>query len=1131
MQAAQLEMSSLSYQLNGRAISAAEFTAAACNPKHSVVVEACAGSGKTWLLVSRMLRLLLQGAAPNEILAITFTRLAAQEMRERLDSLLRQLALADDGEARQLLLERGVESAQLELYLPKARQLYARLLGSSQNLTIDTFHSWFGRLLKLAPLASGIPHGYELQEQAGDIEKAAYQDFMRLQARDDQRELHQALCLLIDQLGDASCRNLLQAFLARRAEWLVCQSGFFAGTPAQWLQELCGVDAQRDARLEIFSNDNLRRRILAVASILGEGSVANQKNAALLAAAFAGEQDVAAFELAYSGFYDKSAKLRSHSYQTKALKSAVAKHRTDANVEGFRSEVEDLAEQLQILKKRSAEKQVLEINEALFLCGQTLIDCYQRRKQALRVLDFNDLEWLTFRLLQNEELANFLHMRLDARYKHILLDEFQDTNPLQWSIVQSWLAAYSEAQAAPSVFIVGDPKQSIYRFRRAEPRVFAAARDGLAAQGALLLRTSQTRRNANAIVMSLNQAMAANPLYLPQATSSDLPGDVWHLPLIGQKQNDDAEEPDTGALTNPEVEDVQTIELHEDKWQIRNPLQQALEEAENTQRYLEGQQLARALWQLRQRRLSEPQASWSWQQVMLLVRRRTHLSAYEKALREAGIPFVSNRRGGLLETLEILDMIALVNVLLTPADNFSLAHALKSPVFGLTDHELKQLAALARAHQGSWWYGLLSQTENPDVSQAWLRAARLLVSWRDAANELSPHDLLDRIYFQGELILRYAAAVPASQRSQTQGNLEAFLELALNCGGGRYPSLSKFVQELEKLKAGKESESPDESPANSGIDAVQILTIHAAKGLEADIVVLLDANHSEGRADYQGILCHWPVQASEAAHFSAFWKKESRGLARERFFDQEEQLAQQENWNLLYVAATRARQVLLISGVSGKASDSWYQTLQTCSEAWCWEHVDMTQGPAQSSLTRFEIAAYQAQDLLILSEAMVQTQAQQEGVALHNLLERVCQTAKTWPIIIPEPEYIAAWVHIPLALASKVAERARRLFARPELQRFFDAHLYQKARNEMSILFEGELLRLDRVVWFENEIWVIDYKRSLNAGNRHDYHQQLARYRLAIQEIYRGIPVYCCLIAVNSETIDVNFEQNQNLLV
>ncbi|PWF47641.1 ATP-dependent exonuclease, partial [[Kluyvera] intestini] len=135
------------------------------------------------------------------------------------------------------------------------------------------------------------------------------------------------------------------------------------------------------------------------------------------------------------------------------------------------SEFNAVGTELRKLQGRSKEKQVLQLNRALFIAGRAYLDSYQEVKSEQRVLDFADLEWQAYRLLNDEASAAYLQTRLDARYKHILLDEFQDTNPLQWSIVRSWLRAYGGDAAQPSVFVVGDPKQSIYRFRRAEPRV------------------------------------------------------------------------------------------------------------------------------------------------------------------------------------------------------------------------------------------------------------------------------------------------------------------------------------------------------------------------------------------------------------------------------------------------------------------------------------------------------------------------------------------------------------------------------------------------------------------------------------------------------------------------------------
>jgi ATP-dependent helicase/nuclease subunit A len=547
----------------------------------------------------------------------------------------------------------------------------------------------------------------------------------------------------------------------------------------------------------------------------------------------------------------------------------------------------------------------------LFLAGASYLDRYNEIKAEQRVFDFSDLEWHAWRLLNNEEHAAYLQSRLDARYKHILLDEFQDTNPLQWSIVRAWLAAYGDDAARPSVFIVGDPKQSIYRFRRAEPRVFEAARELLQSQGARVLRTNQTRRNAAAIVDLLNAGFAGNAIYAPQTTLAARVGEVWRLPLVQEAVTDENEDEPAFAL--------------------RDPLKTAREEQEDERRLEEGRAVARALWRARSERSGERPMPWS--DVMLLVKKRAHLSAYETALREAGIPFVSDRKGGLLDALEVLDLVALLTFLITPGDDRALAHVLKSPIFGASDEDL---IALALRAEGDWWQRL--QAAGQDASPALRHAAAMLDNWLAIAPHLPVHDLLDRILHEGRLVARYAQAAPPEMRGQVLGNIDAFVELALNLDAGRYPSLPKFIAALRALQQGAESDAPDEAGVDPKTEAVRILTIHGAKGLEAPIVVLLDANHSEPARDDIGILCDWPPEELSPRHFSAFGRKSERGAARDRYFAGEEKFRQQEDWNLLYVAATRAKDLLIVSGVAsakgngGVAGGSWYERLLHAAE-------------------------------------------------------------------------------------------------------------------------------------------------------------------------------------------------------
>lgn len=1115
------------YEINGQPADATAFTAAACDPHQSVVVEACAGSGKTWLLVARMLRLLLTGAQPGELLAITFTRKAAQEMRERLMELLRELTLAPADHARSLLLERGIGQEELSRVMPLARVLYEQILAGQQALSIDTFHSWFARLLQIAPLAAGVPHGYALTEKNGEILNEAYRRFMQAVQTPEQAETKQALLALYDLAGDSGAKRLLDAFIDKRAEWWAATMPPRSSddAPLQWLEQLCGADAIRDARLEVWTDEALRASLIEISTVLGKGAVANQKRAVIIETLTSGEPSPENFKALVAQFFDDADKPRGNNVRTKALKAAVVAHYgvdEEGAVSLFEEVVELTGRALRQLQRRSAEGTVLQLNRALFTAGRVYLDAYQEVKAEQRVFDFADLEWQAYRLLTDENSAAYLQSRLDARYKHILLDEFQDTNPLQWSIVRAWLRAYGADAAQPSVFVVGDPKQSIYRFRRAEPRVFSAARDMLAQQGAAVLRANQTRRNATAIVDVLNTSFTGrNDLFAPQTTLGMQGGAVWYLPLTqGVRSTDTGGQPEDPAKENGE----QGL-----TFPMRNPLLTPREEEDDARRRDEGRQVAQAILQARQRVVvsdAQGEHPLRWGEVMLLVKKRRHLFAYESALREAGIPFISDKRGGLLDSLEIADLIALLTFLITPNDARALAHVLKSPVIGASDDDL---IALAQRSEPDWWQRVLAQHAAGMASPALMRAATLLAHWLEAAPHYPVHDLLDMILHEGELAARYTQTVAPSMRLQALGNIDAFVELALNLDAGRFPSLPKFIDALRILQRHAESDAPDEAGIDVATDAVRILTVHSAKGLEAPVVVIMDANHSEPANDHAGILCDWPQDEDAPTHFSAFGRKSERGVARDRWFEAEEQFKTQEDWNLLYVALTRAKQLLIVSGVAGIKGaleggiqeGSWYHRLfDRAGEAEGVERISPTAQPNDVAQTReptFTLPLFVPQPQpaqRIDVEDSVGTDAIDEGVALHALLERVLQ-ARTWPVTLPDEAAIARWLPCTRALAGIIRVQAETILTQPALERFFNPEMHRHARNEMEIVIADGVLRLDRVVEFDDEIWILDYKRKLLDSERVGYQEQLAQYREAMLSVFSDKRIRTALITTD----------------
>jgi len=200
-------------------------TSVALAPGHSAVVEACAGSGKTWLLVARMIRLLLAGAEPSELLAITFTRKAAQEMTDRLHAWLRVLALEDDATVRAFLRERAVPEHEIEALLPRARALLETVLAAQPGPTVTTFHGWFLDLLKRAPLEAGLPWGAPLLERERQLQDEVRDQLLTKWAVAPESAEGTALLALLADIGEHSLHALLAHFLQARAEWWAYTDG------------------------------------------------------------------------------------------------------------------------------------------------------------------------------------------------------------------------------------------------------------------------------------------------------------------------------------------------------------------------------------------------------------------------------------------------------------------------------------------------------------------------------------------------------------------------------------------------------------------------------------------------------------------------------------------------------------------------------------------------------------------------------------------------------------------------------------------------------------------------------------------------------------------------------------------
>ena len=650
----------------------------ALDPKRSVVVEACAGSGKTWLLVSRIVRLLLDGAQPSQILAITFTRKAAQEMQARLQQWLRDLAMGDDDAVRRFLAERGVEepdAAQLQ----RARSLYGSVLLAQPGITISTFHGWFMQVMQRAPLNADVMQGMSLLERAGSEQEEAWEELLEQMRKQPDSPEAQNMQWLFGECGLSNTRKLLFNFLAKRAEWWAYtqgSDGMLTFALENLLDELA-VDMDSDPVEAWHAHSDSRDALFDFTLQLASGTDTQKKQASELEQAWTDSAQEERFERLWELLFTAKG-------EPKALKPTKLQDQ-DAHCRAR----DALQSRLQAVRDALAEQRAYRLNEAVLHCGIAFLERYQALKAQKQQMDFSDLEWQLCRLLQQSEHAETMQYKLDSRYRHVLLDEFQDTNPLQWQILRAWFDAAVAVESQPTVFVVGDPKQSIYRFRRADARLFGVAREYLRAHfGAATLGNSLTRRNAQPVVDAVNAVFREQPdgfeFVEHQTFQRDLPGRVMVLPLAAvEAKGEDATENSALAL--------------------RDPLTVKRAEAEDGARQKEAEQLAACLqtivgdWAVSD---GGEERGATYGDIMVLVRSRTHLQVYEEALRAKHIPFISSRRGGLLDTLEAADIQALLMFLITPFADLALAQVLRTPIFACSDADLMLLGI------GNWELGI-----------------------------------------------------------------------------------------------------------------------------------------------------------------------------------------------------------------------------------------------------------------------------------------------------------------------------------------------------------------------------------------------------------------------------------------
>jgi ATP-dependent helicase/nuclease subunit A len=1097
----------------------------AADPRCSAWVSANAGAGKTHTLANRVTRLLLDGAVPERILCLTYTKSAAAEMQGRLFAQLGDWAMFDDDKLGRAIAEIGAAVPDSN-GLGKARRLFALALETPGGLKIQTIHSFCERLLGRFPIEAGIPPGFRvLDEQTSRdlIAEARVQVLER--AGSGEAKLAAAAAHLVTETSEARLHQILGAALGNDRRKL---ERFFADLPPgeNALRTLAarahgaGMETVEEIA-QAFCNQakTEARELAAVADWLSGGGVSDKKLAECLSAFAARGFGTDAFRALRSAFCNTDGEPK-EKLATKSICAAAP---------ALFEYLTQFANRYIAAERRCRAARAALLAHAALTLADAVRDAYAAEKRTRGALDYNDLISQTLALLSKKEAAAWVLYKLDGGLDHVLIDEAQDTSPEQWQIVRKLTEEFFAGsgardlfETARTVFAVGDEKQSIFSFQGADPLEFDLNRKHFAARALTDfadVRLQTSRRSAPEILTFVD-AVFADPDARQGLTSSDEP--IEHHPLRKEAKGRVEFWPAIKPAKTPEPDPWRPVDVESES----SPVVQLAERlASRIKKWLDNKvQLPGHNSPIRPGDI-----------MILMPRREPFASEIIRKLTQRGVPVAGADRIRLKNEIAVMDLIALGRFVLLPEDDLNLAALLRSPLIGLSE---KELFTLSHARKGRLWHAL---SEGSADLPSFAAAHGFLSDMLRRSDFTPPYE-----FFAEALIGKGARArLLARLGPEASDAIDEFLSLALEYEALNTPSLEAFLHWIER------GDAEIKRDMERGRDQVRVMTVHGAKGLEADIVILPDTTTLPDPPGRRGELLYGPdgvvfpirnVDASDAV----LTAKEAA-----------KQEALKEHRRLLYVALTRAKDRLYICGFENKTGvreGSWYRlteramqrigtkvvsgdggiyvlgeeqdelggTVQPIRDKTAFPDWAGTSPPAERERPRL----IRPSDELLAGEPATispigprNADRFRRGLLVHTLLARL-------PDVPPsERRQIAlaflATHRLPEGNAAELVDMTFGVLDDPQFAPAFAIG----SRAEIAILADLPELgdsarvsgRIDRLAVTEDEILAVDFKTNRPPPQRVEdvprlYLRQMALYRLALAKLFPHKRIACALV-------------------
>ncbi|WP_264683318.1 MULTISPECIES: UvrD-helicase domain-containing protein [unclassified Wolbachia] len=1079
----------------------------AINPNFSVWVSASAGTGKTKILIDRVLRLLLENK--RNILCLTFTNAAANEMEDRIYSTLSKWAICPEG----ILVTDLEQLAQCVTrenkdYLTRARRLFSEL--ENLGLNIQTIHAFCYKLISSFPTEAGIAPNCTLSE-CKELHSIVFEKTLHNETVQDD------INIVAAEIDENKLRDLLYTLCIKRSA-LENNLGYIK-------DKLSVPD-----KIDNLQNETIEQ-IKRLAKILSKGSKRDQSYSAILydwcnstkssvpnviiPVLDTGIQKKRNMDPSVKHWDDNKIEnlakvfLKSESYEKKSISSIITKGALE-KFEDVEQMIESIQNALFTHVKDINSYQIFARTSSLLSIFKVYVDLYNSEKSKNALLDYDDIINLATNLLSNPGYKDWILFNLDQKIDHILVDEAQDNSISQWKIITNLCNEFfTGGDEKRTLFVVGDVKQSIYRFQGANPHLFnymqqyfhtkTGGRDWVSCQ------LEKSFRSTPEVLMLVDRIFNN---FREEISFND--NKIKHIPY---RENDQGYIEIWPLLPKYKEEEQQALQLTQRKDYVVTDRLLAQAIAQRIHNWLnEGRIL------VAKDRHIEPR------DIMILVRQRNVLVDYIiSELKKVNVPVIGRDYFRIMDYIAVQDLIALAEFLLLQANDLALANVLKSPLFNFTEDDLFNIA-YDRKEQSLW-------EKLQDYQEIISHELNYLINLSQTE---SPLTLFTHILRTGKK--KFAARLGL----ECFEILDEFMNLVLQF---EHPSLQAFVQWI------KENNPEIKNDMQSELNAVRIMTIHKSKGLQAPIVFLVDTNTVPRNSE--NIL----FDATEAP----FWC----GKNSNAYCNQVKREKKLEDYNeylrLLYVALTRAEDELYILGKEPVQKGSWYDLViqygalyerkklylqpifKEKVEVLCMNanypsiykkrdyfDVPVISPPSNLSMSLQHVTLEHGEKKPVSSTGMTDenagmtkrsigtTDSYARGLIIHSILQYMPKIEKD-----RRKNWVRKYLDSINTSEDKDEIYSKILTFNEKYDYLFD--LEGKSEIPLSGTIDGKpvLVRLDRLCITEDKAIIIDYKshHNVSISSSNEIKKQMLIYKTLVQEVYPDKQVECVVIWMEDLTL------------